>query len=108
MVYASVMIEPGTIRSVLTGEFPALGIKGGPGGAADGTDFADLLVQAIDRIESLTEERDQLSVDLALGKPVELHQVMLASTKAQIALELLIELRNKLIEAYQQISSMPV
>ena len=70
--------------------------------------FADLLAQGVNRVTDLSQESDRLQVDLALGKPVELHQVMLAATKAQIAMELLIEIRNKLIEAYQEISRMPV
>lgn len=70
--------------------------------------FADLLAESIQSVEELSEESNRMTVDLSLGRPVELHQVMLASTKAQIALELLIEIRNKIIEAYQEISRMPV
>ncbi len=70
--------------------------------------FSDLLAKGIDSVQDLSEQSDQLAVDLALGQPVELHQVMLAASKAQIAMELLIEIRNKLIEAYQDISRMPV
>lgn len=70
--------------------------------------FPDLLARMIGKVQELTDESDRLSVDLALGQPVELHQVMLAATKARLALELLIELRNKVIEAYQEISRMPV
>ena len=70
--------------------------------------FADLLAKGIGSAEDLQAESNRMQVDLALGKPVELHQVMLAATKAQIAMELLIEIRNKLIEAYKQVSQMPV
>ena len=70
--------------------------------------FADILAESIQSVQDLSENADRLSVDLSLGRPVELHQVMLATTKAAIALELLIEIRNKIIEAYQEISRMPV
>jgi len=103
------MTETGNIGSVLPGKFPALSIQGkldtesiGPG------TFAEMLADSINNVQELQAETDRLSVDLALGKPVELHQVMLAATKTQIAMELLIEMRNRLIEAYQEISRMPV
>lgn len=71
-------------------------------------DFANLLADGINNVNNLAKASEKLTVDLALGKPVELHQIMLASTKASIALELLIEIRNKVLEAYQEISRMPV
>jgi flagellar hook-basal body complex protein FliE len=37
------------------------------------------------------------------GEPVELHQVMAASEEASISLELMVEIRNKLIEAYRTV-----
>jgi len=107
LVYASMMIEPGKLGSVLPGKFPALSIPTDPTESVPET-FGELLARGIERVQELGDERDVLSLDLALGKPVELHQVMLAATKAQLALELFIELRNKLIEAYQEISRMPV
>ena len=42
------------------------------------------------------------------GQPIELHQVMIAAEKAGIALELLVETRNRLVEAYQELMRMPV
>lgn len=96
------------IQSVMPGKFPALEIKPVSGETETGESFADLLAMAIDNVQGLSETSNDLKLDLALGRPVELHQVMLAGAKAQLALELLIEIRNKLIEAYQEISRMPV
>jgi len=102
-------MEVGKAASILQGKFPILEIPRDSGvGPSEQTSFADLLAQGIQGVQDLASNQDRLSVDLALGKPVELHQVMLAATKAQIAMELLLELRNKLIEAYQEISRMPV
>ena len=108
MPYVSAMTETGNIGSVLTGKFPALEISTKTVEAPTPQSFADMLAQGVNGVQDLVSESDRLSVDLALGKPVELHQVMLAATKAQIAMELLIEMRNRLIEAYQEISRMPV
>lgn len=70
--------------------------------------FAELLNMAIEQIQELSSESDANAINIALGRPVELHQVMLTAAKAQIAMELLIEIRNRLIEAYQEINRMPV
>jgi flagellar hook-basal body complex protein FliE len=102
------MTETGHIDSTLPGTFPALRLPSKGANTEGGTGFSDLLAQMVGKVQELGVESDRLSVDLALGRPVELHQVMLAATKAQLALELLIELRNKIIEAYQEISRMPV
>jgi flagellar hook-basal body complex protein FliE len=103
------MTETGKIGSILPGKIPALSINGtadaesiGPGS------FAEMLAEGIQNVQDLEAESDRLQVDLALGRPVELHQVMLAATKAQIAMEMLIEMRNRLIEAYQEISRMAI
>ena len=107
--HVCVMIDSSKISSILQGKIPDLEIPPGiDSGKPDQESFAELLAKGIDSVRELAEKRDDLTVDLALGKPVELHQVMLATTKAQVAMELLIELRNKLIEAYQEISRMPV
>ena len=107
--YAGAMIEADKIGSVLPGRFPALDIRQLTGTSEIGEkSFSELLADGIDRVQSFGEESDTLSLDMALGRPVELHQAMIAATKAQIALELLIQVRNKLIEAYQEISRMQV
>ncbi len=107
--YPRTMTETDNIRSVLPGKFPALSIDGAAGSEEIGPKtFSDLLADSLNNVQELQAETNRLSEDLALGKPVELHQVMLAATKAQIAMELIIEMRNRLIEAYQEISRMPV
>ena len=44
----------------------------------------------------------------AMGEPVEIHDVMLAFGKAETTMRLFIEMRNKVIETYQEIMRMPV
>ena len=45
---------------------------------------------------------------LASGEAADLHQVMIAAEKAGIATELLLEIRNRLVDAYQQLVRMPM
>ena len=53
-------------------------------------------------------ESDKLTEKLALGQDVDLHQVMIASQKASITTQLTLEVRNKAIEAYQEMMRMQV
>ncbi len=108
-LYVSAMTDSMRIVNPLPGTIPIFKVPSiEEAGEKPPVDFADLLAKGINSVNDLTRESEKLTVDLALGKPVELHQVMLASTKASIALELLIEIRNKVLEAYQEISRMPV
>mgnify|MGYP001214516571 CR=1 FL=1 len=64
-----------------------------------------------DSIKSLNDSQlqsDQLTQKLALGEDVDLHEVMIAAQKAQVAMNLAIEVRNKAVEAYQEMMRMQV
>jgi flagellar hook-basal body complex protein FliE len=70
--------------------------------------FNDILKNSIKSLNDSQLQADQLSQKLALGENVDLHEVMIASQKAQIALNLAVEVRNKAVEAYQEIMRMQV
>ena len=69
----------------------------------DGSGFGDLLKRAIDDAADLQDEAGQLIRAFVQGEPVEIHDVMAAAEEAGVALELLVEVRNKLMEAYRTI-----
>jgi flagellar hook-basal body complex protein FliE len=72
---------------------------------ADGS-FGDVLKDALGEVSQLQDNaRDAIGAFLR-GEPVELHEVMAATEEAGIALELLIEIRNKLTEAYRSVINM--
>lgn len=72
------------------------------------TDFGQLLSNALDSLKGLHAQADELVKDLVTGKSVDLHDVMIAVEKASIALDLGLQLRNKAVEAYQEIMRMQV
>ena len=74
----------------------------------EGTTFGDLLEKAMDKITELDRESQNMQVAFAQGENIELHEVVIAMEKYSIAVELLMAVRNKIIEAYQEISRMPV
>lgn len=73
-----------------------------------GPSFADLFRRALGDASALEEDAKNAIAAFLRGEPVELHQVMAASEEAAISLELLVEVRNKLTEAYRTIMNLQV
>jgi flagellar hook-basal body complex protein FliE len=74
-----------------------------PSARAAGKSFGQVLEQTVDQVNALQTEADKLAQDLAAGKLEDLHTVMVAMSKASLALEFTIQVRNKVIEAYQEL-----
>lgn len=70
--------------------------------------FGNLLKNAIESVNTKQQESDMMTQKLVMGENVELHDVMITAQKATIALNTTMEVRNKVIEAYQEIIRMPV
>lgn len=70
--------------------------------------FADALKQSINEINKAQIESDKMTEALATGKNVELHDVMITAQKSSITLLTAVEVRNKAIEAYQEMMRMQV
>ncbi|MFS0574231.1 flagellar hook-basal body complex protein FliE [Sporosarcina sp. 179-K 3D1 HS] len=70
--------------------------------------FGNFLKAAMNDVNKKQIESDKMTQKLVLGGDVELHDVMIAAQKASIALNATMEVRNKVVEAYQEIIRMPV
>ncbi|WP_064093715.1 flagellar hook-basal body complex protein FliE [Rossellomorea aquimaris] len=70
--------------------------------------FGQLLKKSIEEVNQTQVISDQMTEKLVRGENVDLHQVMIASQKASITLQTTLEVRNKVIEAYQEIMRMPM
>jgi flagellar hook-basal body complex protein FliE len=71
--------------------------------------FQDFLSRSVDRVNGAQGEAEQLRRAFELGDPnADLTRVMLAGAKAQVAFKGMVEVRNRLVAAYQEIMSMPV
>jgi flagellar hook-basal body complex protein FliE len=87
-----------------------------PGGSATGqptpqsgsVSFGQLLEGSLDRVNRLQKEADANISNLAGGNQTDIHRTMIAVEKADVSFELLMQIRNKLIAAYDQIMRMPV
>lgn len=76
-----------------------------PEGEQGGT-FGDALVKAINEVSAASDASGEITQRFLRGENVELHQVMAASAEAGIALDVLVELRNKVIDAYRTVMQM--
>lgn len=80
----------------------------GPDAGADGKiSFAEALQAALGEVNRLQLEADSASRDLALGL-ANIDEVMIAGQKAEIALRLTLAVRNKLMDAYNEIMRMQI
>ncbi|WP_153123684.1 flagellar hook-basal body complex protein FliE [Peribacillus tepidiphilus] len=70
--------------------------------------FSSVLKESIEKINEAQNQSDQMTEKLIRGENVDLHNVMIASQKASITLQTSLEIRNKVIEAYQEIMRMQV
>lgn len=97
------------ILPIRPGLAPIAPTAGMPIGMADGdAPFGDLLKRALGDVTGMQERKEDMIGAFLRGEPVELHQVMAAAEEASLSLELLVETRNKLTDAYRSIMNMQV
>lgn len=78
-------------------------------GNTSGADFASLLAQAVGQVNELQQTSSGLATRLEMGDTrVTLSDTVIAREKASVAFEATVQVRNKLVEAYKEIMSMPV
>lgn len=74
-----------------------------------GSSFADMLGQAVNNVNGTQQASSQLANAFEIGKTgVDLTDVMISSQKAAVSFQALTQVRNKLVQAYQDIMQMPV
>ncbi len=73
-----------------------------------GPSFADTLKEAVNNVNELHLDADRKAQELATGKTDDIAGVMIATEKADIALRAMVQVRNKIIDAYQEIMKMQV
>lgn len=85
------------------------GVASTEGTSGPSTDFAGLMRQAIDKVNTQNKTADDLKEKLELGDPnVELSEVMIQAQKASLAFQAMTQVRNKLVEAYKDVMNMPI
>lgn len=78
-----------------------------PGGNAD-AGFGRVLQKALGEVARSQQAAETAAIRLVAGESTDLAEVMVASEKATLTLQLAIQVRNKMIEAYQEVMRMPI
>jgi flagellar hook-basal body complex protein FliE len=104
---ANRFIESGGARELKTTVLDTPATKGGVG-ADTQQSFADTLKTAISSVDQMQKSADVAMQKLATGKTDNIPEVMIAAEKADIALKLMVQVRNKIIDAYHEVMKMQV
>jgi flagellar hook-basal body complex protein FliE len=73
---------------------------------ADG--FASILASSFDQLQSAQKTSDTLATQAATGDLKDVHDYMIASNEASLATEMVVTIKNKAVEAFNEIMRMPV
>ena len=88
----------------LQGAGPSQGLNPPKVGAeTEGPSFADTLAQSLDKVNTLQKDADVAIQDFVAGDTRNIHETMIAVGKADLAFRLTMQVRNKIVEAYQEV-----
>jgi flagellar hook-basal body complex protein FliE len=76
--------------------------------ATGGTSFAGVLKSSLTEVNQLQQKADAAITALATGDKASLHDTMIAMEQADVSFKLMMQLRNKIVEAYQEIIKIQV
>ena len=71
--------------------------------ANSGANFADTLKSALNDVNDIQKDSENAIGDMATGQVKDLHQAALAINKAEISMKLMLEIRNKALNAYKEL-----
>lgn len=84
---------------------PTTGVSGPTG---PDNEFGSMVLDGLDRLEGLTDKADSLAVQAATGKLENIHDYTIAASEASVATQMTVALRNKAVEAFNEIMRMQV
>jgi flagellar hook-basal body complex protein FliE len=96
----------GLTAPTAAGSGSALSSALSPGGSGQGAPFSDLLTDAVSQVNELESRARNAVSGLMTGDGVDVHQAMIATQKANMAFEMALAVRNKAVQAYQQVIGM--
>ena len=73
-----------------------------------GTGFLDTLKEKLNEVNDKQIEADNLTQKFIKGEEEDIHKVMLSTEEAKMSLELAVEIRNKLVAAYEEFNRMQI
>lgn len=95
-------ISPASIRTIE----PASVVGGAQGG--DGSSFSALFEQAVSRVEQYHKTADTAVERFLAGEDEDLHRVAMVTQQAEVSFELFLQVKNKVVQAYQEMMRLQV
>lgn len=84
-------------------------VQGTAPAGAGGADFAQVLQNSIDKVNQTQQQANQMAEKLAAGDTSQnLHEVMIALQTASVSFQEMVQVRNKLVTAYQDVMNIQV
>ena len=77
-----------------------------PAGQSQGASFQDVFSNAVQKVESMGQDASASVEQFLAGDGEELHTAIMATTRAELAFDLFLQTRNKVVSAYQEIMKM--
>jgi len=99
-------VAPQLSTDAVTSTAGASGASGATSGV--GSAFGDLLVDGLDRLEAVQDKSDKLAVQAATGDLNDMHDYTVAATEASVTAQLTVAVRNRALEAFNEIMRMPI
>lgn len=89
---------------------PSLGDAGASGGAggASRMSFFEQLQARVSEVNNNAKVADKMATNVSTGKSENMHEAMLAASTAELTFNLMVQVRNRALEAYQEVMRMPV
>lgn len=108
------MVDPAPLSGSLGG--PARPAQGGaparlptpPSPPAGTASFADVLRAAVREVDSLQRKSDEMKQSLAVNPNANLQEVMIATEEARLAFEFTMQVRNKVVQAYEELMRLQI
>lgn len=75
-------------------------------GGISGSSFSDMISEAIQSVDQAQKTAEAGVQDIVAGKSENIHEAMIAMEKAQLSFQLMVEIRNRAMETYQELSRM--
>jgi len=73
-----------------------------------GTSFADVINDALNQVNELQVESSKMTDSFISGESDNIHSVIMAGSKANLALQMTMQVRNKVMEAYKEVMNMQI
>ena len=99
-------IKAGQINRLVPGLLETPGID--KSNKAGGSSFGDQLSSMINSVNDLQTQSGEAQNAFLAGEPIELHDVMIKAEESGLAMDLLMQVRNRLVDGYKELIRMPV